>query len=133
MRRKTRLKYHYTLRRVVKDNIRIRNEKMGEAISENNDRILWDEVKKMTKTNNRLPNMMDGATEPADITNIFTGKYRNLYNSVGYNTNEFRRLSAEINSHIENKCRDHLKTKSHSHTITLKNVEDAIDSLEIGK
>ena len=133
MRRKTRLKYHYTLRRVVKDNIRIRNEKMGEAISENNDRILWDEVKKMTKTNNRLPNMMDGATEPADITNIFTGKYRNLYNSVGYDTNEFKRLSAEIDSHIKDGCKDNLIAKYHSHTITLKNVEDAIDSLKMVK
>ena len=75
IRRKTRLKYHYTLRRVVKDNKIMRNEKMGEAISQNNDRVLWDEVKKMTKTNNKLPNMMDGSSEPADIINIFTKYY----------------------------------------------------------
>ena len=77
--------------------------------------------------------MMDGATKPADITNIFTGKYRNLYNSVGYNTNEFNRLSAEINSRINDGCKDDLIAKYHSHTITLKNVEDAIDSLKHGK
>ena len=133
IRRKTRLKYHYTLRRVVKDNKRIRNEKMGQAISENNDRVLWDEVKKITKTNNKLPNMMDGSTEPSDITNIFTDKYENLYNSVGYNTQELERLSAEINSRIEKGCHDNLNSKYHSHTITVKDVEDAIDALKQGK
>ena len=46
IRRKTRLKYHYALRRVMKDNEKIRNEKMGDAISRNDDRVLLDEVKK---------------------------------------------------------------------------------------
>ena len=49
MKRKTRLKYHYAIRYVMKENIRIRNNKMGEAISANNDRVLWDEVKKCQK------------------------------------------------------------------------------------
>ena len=120
IRRKTRLKYHYSLRRVVKDNNRIHNEKMGEAIAENNDRILWDEVKKMTKTNNRLPNKMDGSTEPADITNIFYDKYKHLYSSVGYSVPEFRRLSDEINTKIENGCNNNIKAKDHNHIITMK-------------
>ena len=40
MKRKTRLKYHYAIRYVMKENIRIRNNKMGEAISNNNDRVM---------------------------------------------------------------------------------------------
>ena len=52
MKRKTRLKYHYAIRYVTKENIRIRNSKMGEAISSNKDRVLWDEVKKKSKTSN---------------------------------------------------------------------------------
>ena len=59
MKRKTRLKYHYAVRFVNRENIKIRNCKMGEAISKNNDRVLWDEVRKMSKTNQDLPNMMD--------------------------------------------------------------------------
>ena len=46
----------------MKENIRIRNNKMGEAVSNNNDRMLWDEVRKMTKANNNLPNVIDGST-----------------------------------------------------------------------
>ena len=37
MKRKSRLKYHYAIRHVIKENIRIRNYKMAEAISKNND------------------------------------------------------------------------------------------------
>ena len=44
---------------------------MAEAISLNNSRALWDEVRKMTKTNNNLPIMMDGSTDTNEIANIF--------------------------------------------------------------
>ena len=40
MKRKSRLKYHYAIRFVMKENIRIRNNKMAEAVSVNNDRAL---------------------------------------------------------------------------------------------
>ena len=75
MKRKTRLKYHYAIRYVTKENIRIRNNKMGEAVSSNNDRVLWDEVKKITKTNNNLPNIIDDKIEVEEISNIFAEKY----------------------------------------------------------
>ena len=84
MKRKTRLKYHYAIRSVTKENIRIRNCKMGEAIAQNNDRVLWDEVRKINKTNHDLPNMMDGITGTEEISNIFGDKYKTLYNMVSY-------------------------------------------------
>ena len=84
IRRKTRLQYHYAIRYVVKENTRIQNSKMAEAISENEDRILWDEVRKMTKSNNNLPNVMDGHDNINEITDIFYNKYNDLYNCVSY-------------------------------------------------
>ena len=39
IRRKTRLQYHYAIRHVVKENTRIRNKKLAEAVAENNDRV----------------------------------------------------------------------------------------------
>ena len=133
IRRKTRLKYHYTLRRVVKDNERMRNERMAEAISENNDRVLWDEVKKMTKTNSKLPNMMDDQSDQADITNIFSNKYKTLYNTVGYKAYEMERLSNVINSRIELECSGNLESQHHNHTIKVNEVRNAIDALKQGK
>ena len=76
---------------------------------------------------------MDGSTEPADITNIFYDKYKHLYSSVGYSVPEFRRLSDEINTQIENGCNNNIKAKDHSHTITMKNVEEVIGALKHGK
>ena len=133
IRRKTRLKYHYALRHVVKENKQIRNEKMGKAVSENDDRVLWDEVKKLTKTNNKLPNSMDGHSDPAEITNIFTDKYKTLYNTVGYKTPEMQRLQNVIDTGIDTECSDNHKSSGHSHNINLNVVMNAIDSLKQGK
>ena len=41
--RVSRLKFHYAIRYVTKENIRLRNIKMGEAVAGNDDRSLWEE------------------------------------------------------------------------------------------
>ena len=101
MRRKSRARYRYAIRYAVNNEIILRNNKLAEAISDNNDRILWDEVRKMTKTNKDFPNMMDGVTNENDITDIFAGKYKTLYNSVSYNKHDLCRLSIENDLHID--------------------------------
>ena len=60
---------------------------MADAISMNNDRVLWDEVRNMTKTSNNLPNAMDEVTGTDEISSLFADKYDTLYNSVSYNIN----------------------------------------------
>ena len=127
MKRKTRLKYHYAIRFVKKENIRIRNNRMGEAISTNNDRELWKEVKKMTKSNNNLPNVIDGFTEIEEISGIFADKYDTLYNSVSYNLNDLSVLKKNINSRITNLC------PSYTHTITVVEIKNALTKLKLGK
>ena len=47
---------------------------MGEAISSNNDRVLWDEVRKISKSSHDLPSMMDGIAGTEEIANIFGNK-----------------------------------------------------------
>ena len=68
--RRTRARYHYAIRDVIKSNIRIRNDKMAEAISLNNDTDLWFEVKKMNKCNQTFPNLIDGQIGPDNIANL---------------------------------------------------------------
>merc|ERR1739842_294014 len=58
--RLTRARYHYAIRNSIKSNIKIRNDKMAEAVSLNNDRNLWLEVKKMNKNNQVFSNLIDG-------------------------------------------------------------------------
>ena len=56
-----------------------------------------------------------------------------MYNTVGYSTQDYNRLSAEINSRIENECKVNPYNKYHSHTITMNDVVNAIDDLKQGK
>ena len=127
MKRISRLKYHYAIRHVTKENLRIRNYKMAEAISTNNDRVLWDEVRKMSKTSNNLPNAMDGVTGTDEISSIFADKYDALYNSVGYNMQEMNRLASDIESRIDNSGSNHIQN------ISVQNVKDGINKLKLGK
>ena len=133
IRRKTRLQYHYAIRHVVKENTRIRNKKLAEAVAENNDRVLWDEVRKMSKTNDELPNVMDDHSSVEEITDIFANKYDILYNIVNYNTDDMKRLSDNIDAQIENGCNENGVTSDHTHTITVQEVKDAICQLKQGK
>ena len=127
MKRKSRLKYHYAIRYVTKENLKIRNCKMGEAISKNNDRVLWDEVRKMTKTSHDLPNMMDGITGIEDIAEIFCNKYKTLYNSVGYDIQDMTKLETEIDKLVKVESNKPLKS------LSVKQIKDAIGSLKLGK
>ena len=127
MKRKSRLKYHYAIIHVTKENLRIRNYKMAEAISKNNDRVLWDEVRKMSKTSNNLPNAMDGVTGTDEISSIFADKYDLLYNSVGYSMDEMNRLTSDIESRIDISCSNHIQN------ISVQNVKDGIIKLKLGK
>ena len=100
---------------------------MGEAVSSNNDRVLWDEVRKMTKTNNNLPNVIDDKTEVEEISNIFAEKYDMLYNSVGYSINDLNKLTNDINTGIDDNC------DTHPSSINVLKVKDAISKLKLGK
>ena len=76
---------------------------MGEAIARNDDRVLWDEVRKMTKSTNELPSMMDGHTGIDEISKVLADKCETLYNSVSYDNHDMDNLKKGIDSHIE-KC-----------------------------
>ena len=101
--------------------------KMAEAISSNNSRVLWDEARKMSKTNNSLPNMMDGYTSTNEIADIFSTKYNTLYNSVGYASYDMDHLKKDIEERIARNL------PSQARIITVKQVKDAIDYLKSDK
>ena len=133
IRRKTRLQYHYAIRHVVKENTKIRNKKLAEAVSENNDRVLWEEVRKMSKTNKELPTMMDGLSSSEEITDIFADKYKILYNTVSYDAHDLNRLTDDIESRIENGCLNITNVDNQPHIIKIQEVKDAIYKLKQGK
>ena len=101
--------------------------KMAEAIALNNDRDLWNETRKITRSNNTLPSMMDRHSGADEISNIFSNKYNNLYNSVGYNMDNMNTLKEDIKKLVND------ESPMHIHTITVNQIKYAIDMLKAGK
>ena len=52
--RRTRARYHYTVRYVIKEETRIKINRMAVAVSEGNDRNLWEKVHSLKKSCNFL-------------------------------------------------------------------------------
>ena len=124
--RTTRARYHYAIRNVIKSNIKIRNDKMAEAISLNNDRDLWLEVKKMNKSNQSFSNLIDGQIGPDNIANLFFNKNKELFNSVGYDDVSMTNLK----NNIENMVSDCTPEKL---IFNVREVKTAVNSLKNGK
>ena len=104
--------------------MRIRNSKMADAVSKNNDRILWDEVRNMSKTNKELPHIIDGHSKAEEFTDIFANKNKILYNSVSYNKHDIDKLSANIDEHIENSCSLADELGNYKYIIIVQEVKD---------
>ena len=54
--RRTRSQYHYTVRELKNNINRKRKQSMASAISENNSRQLWSEVRKIRNKTTSIPN-----------------------------------------------------------------------------
>ena len=52
-------KYHYAIRKIKNKNLKLRKEAMANAISQNNSRQLWDEIKKVRNINPTYSNCVD--------------------------------------------------------------------------
>ena len=60
----------------------------------------WNEVGKVNKTNNKLPNLADDVTGDENISKLFAIKYDELYNSVACNE-DMSSLVQNIHSQID--------------------------------
>ena len=75
--------------------------------------------------------MVDNMTNDSDIANLFSDKYKNLYNSVSYDDCEMQKLRDEINSRIESlSCEENCKSPVH---VSVESVQFATDHLKQGK
>jgi hypothetical protein len=67
-----------------KENI-IRSERMATNLVENNSRCFWQEVRALRGKNaKKLPNTVDGISGNDKIAELFAEKFKNIFNSVGY-------------------------------------------------
>lgn len=127
MRRITRARYHRALRHVIKDGDSIKMERMAQAIIDNRTRDLYTEVRKIKGRNNFAPANVDGYSNVSDISDVFSNKYKNLYNSVPYDNQRMKDIINEIDEKL------HVSNNVALYSVSVHDVINAIKSLKSGK
>ena len=132
-RRSARAKYHYAIRFVNNEKSRIRSNRMAEAIANNHNRNLWMEAKKMKQTNNSIPNIMDNVSGSDNINSLFEEKFKDLYNSVGFDKKKLESLRSKLDESIRNDHTDYKLKANYINCITVNDVKSAISKLKADK
>ena len=109
--RRSRAQYHYAIRYAHRDYNNIRNKRMAEAVSNNNQINLWREAKSINGTHNKLPTIIDNKKGDNNIIPIFFDKYKSLYNVVNYSNDDMDVLKSEIDTMIETHCSESLHAR----------------------
>lgn len=121
----SRARYHRAVRNIIRNSDAIRCEKMAEAIADNRSRDLMREVRKIKGKNKPKSGTIDSLSTDDDISDLFGTKYKHLYNSVPYDINEMNLISDDINNR--------LMESKHQYTLTVADVQLAINRLKLGK
>ena len=77
---------------------------MAKAISENNSRQLWTEVRKIRNKNSSSINCIDDITGNSCIAELSYKKYNELYNSVSHEEQEMNDLMSVNRKDVETFC-----------------------------
>ena len=110
MHRISRARYHRSIRHIQRNKKIIQSEKMAHAVVSNNSRDLWSEVRNVKGSN------VNGSCDSKEITELFSEKYKHLYNSVPYNIDDMHAIESTIFERLHN-CEDVKYVISHSDVI----------------
>ena len=75
---RSRAQYHYAIRRVKRDVQNITRQRFAQAILEDKNRNLWDEVRKICGKKAAPSSAVDGSFSPQAISSLFADKYQQL-------------------------------------------------------
>ena len=94
---------------------------MANAISQNNLRQLWDEIKNVRNINPTYSNCVDAEIGDDNIVLLFANKYSALYNYVCYEYNEMSNMHNDIRHYIGKYCikQEDVEIFAHTHNIII--------------
>ena len=119
-------KYHGSIRHIQRNKKIIQSGKMDHALMSNHSRNLWSEVRKVKGRNSKISSNVDGSCDSKKITELFSEKYKHLYNSVPYNIDDMHAIESTIFERLHN-CENVKYVISHSDVI------NAVSHLKNGK
>jgi len=126
----TRREYRRRAQWVSRNQERLRNERMAVALMNNRGRDFWGEVKRARGRPPRGVPCVDGK-EGEEACEHFGAKYKDLYNSVGYDQNALEQIMAEVERRIQNSCATGACYDSHE--ISVQDVVLALNKLKRSK
>ena len=99
-RRTTRHLYHYAIRQCRRDEIKIRSTRMAERLSEGRNLDFWKEVSKFKNTRTTVASTVDGVNNPREIAQLFSDKFKVLYQSVPYDRMDMEKLFHDVTERV---------------------------------
>ena len=102
MHRISRARYHRSIRHIQRNKKIFHLEKIAHAVVSNNSRDLWSEVRKVKGRNSKISSNVDGSCDSKEITELFSEKYKHLYNAVPYNVEDMHTIESTIFERLHN-------------------------------
>ena len=128
IKKKTKKRYKYEVRRLKRQREYIKCEKMGEALSYSRQRDFWKEVRKLSNSvigrRTNVP-VIDGLSNDVEIADLFSSKLKHILNS-GCSSSARSDLVSFLNSSL---CVSDLEFT----TISSATVSAALSQLKLGK
>ena len=122
--RKTRANYHHAIKLIKKQKDDIIADKMAKGLLQERNVNFWKEFRKKKCNRIKLPSFIDGVLGEQKICEIFSEKYKTLYNSVSYKCHEMIDLEHEVKSAVSCGC---VQERCYSsHAVTVHEVTSAI-------
>lgn len=123
--------YKAAVKRVLRNQANISNARMADALSCNNVRDFWSEVKRKSSNHSPSPTIMDGVQGDEAICELFRDKYESLYNSVPYDEASFSALRDSVSVQAADRC---LRGTCYcEHNVQVHEVSAAVRKLKRGK
>ena len=89
---------------------------MAHALMSNNYRDVWSDVRMVKGRNSKISSHVNDSCDSKDITELFSEKYKHLYNSLPYNIDDMHAIEITIIERLHN-CENIKYVISHSDVI----------------
>ena len=100
LKRKAKADYHKAVKYVKRNRQKLASEKMANALLENRDRDFWSEVKKVRGHSTSFASQIDDLNGAINISNHFSSKFEDVYNSVAFDNHDMQVLMLDLNNDI---------------------------------
>jgi hypothetical protein len=130
--RTSRAKYHKQVKHLKSNQTQLRNQKLAESLSHADNRNFWKEIRHIKGTSTMVPSKIDDVAGDEAIVNVFSDKFKKLYNCVSYNQRDMHKLQERTYDQIRDKCFNS-RCLCHCGNVTVHDIKQGLSKLKNGK